>query len=438
MEANFGVVIIYSIGSFLLCLFVFFSNYLLLRKNIEWKNYKIYIAALVGAVIGTTINFFMPQYLKLFLVIILLVLLDYIFICKDLTKSILVVIMAELIVVICELLITILISLFVNNDINSIGDSLLCITLINIGVPVLASVFIQIPITYKIYSYLYKTFNNMKQSNLIVYFVIIIVLIILFFAMAYMELPSIFLLICNTILTILYVIVIVKMANARVKFNKINGKYETSLSSLKEYENIMDQYRVDNHENKNQLLTIRNMVKAKDKTVIKYIDKLVDNKIKDNENIFYKTSKIPEGGLRATIYSKLCKMKDSGIEYSLEIANDIRTVDLIKMGDATMLNICKIIGVFLDNAIEAVEDLDEKDIIVEIFVMDSDLCIEISNNYREEIAIDKISNKGYSTKGQGHGYGLSLVSELIKQDSNLENEREISKDLFTQRLKIKM
>ena len=56
----------------------------------------------------------------------------------------------------------------------------------------------------------------------------------------------------------------------------------------------------------------------------------------------------------------------------------------------------------------------------------------------EEIALDKISHKGYTTKGKGHGYGLSLVEQLVKSDSNLINEKEISKDIFTQRLKIKM
>ena len=40
------------------------------------------------------------------------------------------------------------------------------------------------------------------------------------------------------------------------------------------------------------------------------------------------------------------------IKYDLDIANDVKTVDLLEIGDNTNLNICKIIGVFLDNAIE--------------------------------------------------------------------------------------
>ena len=256
--------------------------------------------------------------------------------------------------------------------------------------------------------------------------------------MTHMNLPTIFLVICNTSLTFLYVIILFRLANARENYKTINSKYETSLSSLREYEDIMDKYKVANHENKNQLLTIRNMIKTKDKKTTNYIDNLVDNKIKDNETIFYQTSKIPEGGLRATIYSKLCKMDDLKIEYELDIANDVKTGDLIELDDSTILNICKIIGVFLDNAIEAVENIKDKYIILEIFMMDNYLYINISNHYEGNIDMSKIGNKKYTTKGKGHGYGLSLVNDIIKEDSKLEHEMEISKKIFTQKLKVKM
>jgi len=433
-----GVFFINLVSSFLLFIFSIFSWHNFMKKKIDFKNYKFYLCLGIGVIISVLINLFLPKTVKLLLIIVLLFLLSYIFYCRDITKALVMSIVPEMIAVICECILASLILLFVGNDTHNLSESFIGLLIISVGVPILGLLTLKTPYPAKIYNYLVRTFNNMKQSSLIVYFIATVFLISLFLIMTYMELPTTFVLISNTLLTILYVIIIVKLANISEDFKIVNGKYETSLSSLKESETIIDQHRIDNHENKNQLLIIRNMVKANDKNTVKYIDALIDNKINDNENIFYKTSKIPEGGLRFTIYSKLCKMKDMGIEYSLEIANDVSAADLINMDDNTMLNICKIIGVFLDNAIEAVEELDEKDIIVEIFIMDNQLCIEISNNYKEAINLDKIANKGYSTKGKGHGYGLTLVSELLKIDSNLENEKEINKDLFTQRLKIKM
>ena len=152
-----------------------------------------------------------------------------------------------------------------------------------------------------------------------------------------------------------------------------------------------------------------------------------------------KTFKIPEGGLRAIIYGKLCKMDELRIKYSLDIARDVRTVDLINMDEEIVLNICKILGVFLDNAIEAVKNLKEKQITIEIYLMDGKLCIDITNNFEGKLELDKLDKEKYTTKGKNHGYGLSLVKQIINDNSNIfENEKSISRNTFTQKLKIKM
>ena len=62
--------------------------------------------------------------------------------------------------------------------------------------------------------------------------------------------------------------------------------------------------------------------------------------------------------------------------------------------------------------------------------------IEISNSYNNIIDINKLDKRGYTSKGKQHGYGLSLVKEIINNNSLLSNEKRISKDIFTQVLKI--
>ncbi len=409
-----------------------------MRKKIRLNNYKLYIALFIGAICCVAITLFLPQSIKLVLMIALLFVINYIFFCREISQALIMSVISEFIVVIAEFIIVVLIFIFVDNNPGNLYGKWYTTLLINLGIPMLAFLSLKTPFPLKIYDYLVKTFNNLKQSNLVMYFVVTILLISLFLIMTYMNLSSTTLLICNTFLTILYVVVIVKLANTQGNFRVVSDKYKTSLTSLQEYEDMMDRTKVANHENKNQLLTIRNMVKANDKGIVKYIENLVDSKIKDNENIFYKTSKIPEGGLRAAIYSKLCKMEEENIEYSLNIANDVRAVDLIEMGDGIMLDVCNVISVFLDNAIEAVKKLDDKHISVELFVMDGDLCIEVSNNYKGIIDLEKMDNAKYSTKGDGHGYGLTLVKQILKRNKLLKNERRINGNIFSQVLKITM
>ena len=132
-------------------------------------------------------------------------------------------------------------------------------------------------------------------------------------------------------------------------------------------------------------------------------------------------------------------MKNLNIKYEIEISSEVRTTDVIKnINDSTMLDICQIIGVYLDNSIQAVQNIAEKYISIEMYLDNNSLNISISNTYEGKLDIEKIEERGYTSKGQGHGYGLTLSKEIIANNKNLLNEKKISKGIFTQILKIKM
>ena len=160
-------------------------------------------------------------------------------------------------------------------------------------------------------------------------------------------------------------------------------------------------------------------------------------KYEDNEKLLFKTSVIPSGGLRATIYSEILKIIDNKIQYSLNIDKNLKTIDFIEMDTDSIIDICKIIGIFIDNAIDEVQYLKEKNILISIFLEGDFLCIKVSNNYGRIIDINKIFDEGYTTKGKGHGYGLFLVKKIIEKNKNFEIKTEISKNYFSQTLFIK-
>jgi len=430
--------LLYILMGALIYLVELYFLYKLEKMPFDLRQPKICGAWALMTILGSLINLFLPKTFKIFAIIIMLVSINYIFILRKIEKCITLVLIFEMISMISELIIVVLISTFMGSDSRELADNLIYMFLISIGVPVAIFISIKTKIPYLLYNYLVKTFANVRKHNLLAYFVAIIVLTSVFVVLSYMKLPSQVVLICNSFLIICFVIIVVKLINSQDRNRKITSKYETSIASLKEYEDIMDKYRVTNHENKNQLLTIRNMVKTSDKKTLSYIDKILEHKIRDNEKIFSKTAKIPEGGLRAIIYSKVCRMEELKINYSLDISNDVKSNTLIELDEDTVLNVCKILGVFLDNSIEAVLNLKIKNIFIELFMLENNLCIDITNNYEGVLEVDKISQKKYTTKGKGHGYGLSLVSEIIKSDSNLYNEKVINKDNFTQRLIIKL
>lgn len=96
-----------------------------------------------------------------------------------------------------------------------------------------------------------------------------------------------------------------------------------------------------------------------------------------------------------------------------------------------------IIGVFLDNAIEASLNSEEKKIGIEIYKNKKNVELLISNSYNNKLDIKKIGFISYSTKGKNRGHGLLLVNNIIKNSKIFENEKVITDELFIQKLTVK-
>ncbi len=405
----------------------------------KYKVSKLIILTLVVALVTSSFDIFFSNFIRIIAIFIFLILICKFTIIKNYKKSIILFIISELIIWISEFSFVILVSIFHNNEIQSVLSKPLVYFILTLYISIIYIILLYKNIPQKLFKFLNNNYTHSSSYDSLKYSLIIIAIIIISTIESYMELPLTIILITNVVMAILFVRIVINSTKIKANFNKISSKYETSISSLKEYEVMIDKFRVETHENKNEFLTVRNMIKDNPDEAIKYIDKLVDNKIEDNNKIMKKTAKIPSGGLKATIYSKLCLMDKLKIKYKLNIARDVHTTDLINLDEDLVLKICKILGVFLDNAIEAVKKLKKKEIFIEIYSMDDNLCIDITNNFKGNLDLNKISKQKYTTKGEGHGYGLSLVDKLLQEEpERLENEKSINGDTFTQMLKIKM
>lgn len=441
-------IIYYFLASYVMSIYFIYSWNVLSGKNYNRKiskflslnNQKKYI---VLSIIITIINIITTDYsyLKLPLMMIVLTLYNYTNYSKNLKISIIMLFLTQFIVIICESILVIIFVIFTKNDIESLLQINNVYILFSLATTILSILLFKTKLPVKIYDLIVKVTYYDKNQETTLYTITLLAIAIISTTASYLRWHTIYILLINTILFLFFVFISLQLVREKNKFEETNKKYRTSINGLREYEEMMDKYRVVNHENKNTLLEIRGMLAhedSKDK-IIKMIDNTIDNKIKDNEKIMHKTVKIPEGGLRGIIYSKICVMDDLKIKYKLDIANDVRTVDLINLDDDVIVNICKILGVFIDNSIEEVRNLKKKNIGIEIYVIDDTLSIDISNNYKGDIDMDKIDNAGYTTKGKGHGYGLALVNKILEENKDiLENERMIDKNIFTQCLKIKL
>lgn len=228
-----------------------------------------------------------------------------------------------------------------------------------------------------------------------------------------------------------YIVVQKQVASKKTNENK------NLIRDLEKNEQIINQQFKLNHDNKNDLITIKGMVENKDKNLKEFLDVLIKEKLEGNSSVLNRTAQIPSGGLRGIIYLKTLDAEKKHIEVSITTSENIYKFDATK-NPKTNRDLCKIIGILLDNAIEATENAEKRFISINMTLKDEQMVISITNSYFGTIDLSKVDEVNYSTKGTKRGYGLSNVKDIIDHNKDLTNERRIDGSTFTQIIKIKV
>ncbi len=220
-----------------------------------------------------------------------------------------------------------------------------------------------------------------------------------------------------------------KTAIKEKEFNSLFKQSQCIASLLQKYQKI-------NHENKNDLRIIRSKI-SNNKEVIEYIDEILNEKNISNKNKWIsELHKIKDKGIYGFLSLKLNKMVDSGIIVNLIISDRIKNYKFNKLNNKEYKDLCRLLGIYLDNAHDASINSKEKEVSVEIIRKNNKIVIIISNTFSEKIEIKKIDNFGYTTKGEGHGVGLSLGQDIIFRNNFITQKRKIIQNYYFQFLYI--
>lgn len=387
------------------------------------------------------LNFsFINSYLRILTLVIVMILCNYFLFTKDKNANIVIPIIAELILIIAEVIISILFVTLLKLEGNAIFIKYSGTIIINLFVGVISILLVNLKLFKNITNKVIDIIDNINKNVLIIVLGVLIIIINFLLMVPYYRIRTSYIVIFNAITIVVYSFIVFKMFEEKSRYIKMNNKYNMTNTTLKELEQNVSRLKITNHENKNQLLTIRNMIKKGEdsKNLIKHIENIVNTKIKDDETLMLQTSTITNSMISSIVYSKMLTMKENDVDVDLIISRDIKDLYLSDISDELAVEVCKIIGVYLDNALEEVSKYEEKIINIEFYAEKKTLCIAISNNFEGEIDFEKMDNPGYTTKENGHGYGLSLVREIIESNDRLSSEREIKDNIFKQILKIKM
>jgi len=245
---------------------------------------------------------------------------------------------------------------------------------------------------------------------------------------------------------ILYIIAIITFVGILIfliieenKNIKLKVEYEKLLDFMQTYEVELEKERILKHEHKNELIAIKSKIvdNDKQKNIIDYIDSLLGDETKFVQEDYAQFQYLPPNGIKALFYFKLSMAKSKDINTDINIEPSIKESILNDLTTRQFKDLGVLIGVYLDNAIDASELTEEKILGIEMYENEEDVTIIISNSYVGQIDETKVGKTHFSTKGKNRGYGLLLVKQILRTNKKLECEREISPTLYVQTITVK-
>ena len=380
------------------------------------------------------INIYFTGIIKLISILILTTIAIYFSIFdKSLSNALYYAFVYEIFVFIVEILMSIIyvgILKFTNDIYESFPLSMFVFSIFN-------SIIIYLISKIKFIDDLLNKFNIIivKRKYEMFYVIILFVLMALIIAFNGYNLKNNSTFYINVGMTIFAFITLIYIIYKDFKSDRLENNYNEMMEYVQKYEKIINEQGKKNHEYNNQLTVIKGYSKNP-KKLEEYINSIIeDHKCGQNYTI-RQLSNFPDGGIKGLIYHKLSKMEDNKIKYYLYIDGESKDIFEKKFDLKTYQDITKLLGVFLDNAIDASKEAKEKEIEIDIKNEDNSIVITISNTYNDKIDKKQIGKKGFTTKGKGHGYGLSIVKDINKHNDNIETFNDIEEDKFTQTILI--
>lgn len=232
-------------------------------------------------------------------------------------------------------------------------------------------------------------YENVK-SNVVLFLVFLLLLVISFFIILY-------------------------LAFQRYKLKKREEElrnFETYVASIEEINRDMRKFK---HDYVNMLTSLKTFIDDKNYEGLHtyYYDHILkmDAQERMNEQALMMLNHLKIDSLKGLFTTKILQAQSRQVSFYVEIVEEITDIPI----EPIQLN--RMVGILLDNAIEAAYEAENKEVRVALIRMDGAILFVVQNTYdsAQNLKIHELFQEGFSTKGKDRGLGLSTLREIKEQ-----------------------
>lgn len=236
-----------------------------------------------------------------------------------------------------------------------------------------------------------------------------------------------------------FIVVLMLILKRDAKLQAQNVQYESLQKYTEEVEGLYQNIRGFKHDYINILTTMQLYMENEDWDALKeyYAAEIFPTSLsfQDNSQVLGQLSQLQIPEIKSILYNKCVKALELGICVDLEIISPVEEIS------AKYIDIARVIGIYLDNAIEALQEMDkdtaQRNLRIAIIKNTDAVIFVVQNDCKDfQLNIRRLGTLSYSTKGKNRGMGLHLANRTLRSYRNILRETNYSNHVFTQSLTI--
>ena len=275
--------------------------------------------------------------------------------------------------------------------------------------------------------------EKMQSKSTIIFLILIIIVFTILAYSFYINFQINEKYIINILLLLIFIILLLIFLKERDNYNKLSTEYDSLFTYVQTFEDWIEKEQLNRHEYKNQLAVLRCL--TEEKKVKDKIDEILEDNINIEGQAVTQLKSLPKGGIKGLMYYKAAIAQKKKINLTADVSIEQKGT-LAKLNEKEIRIVCKLIGIYFDNAIEAAEESKRKNISIEIYEFQDKVNIVFSNTFKKHRNMKDRNKKGVSAKGKGRGNGLYFAEKLIKENPWIEEKQDIIDKYYIQKISI--